>query len=521
MPPRRNSIAAKAKAKAASDEEPTAPPPAAAAAAAPRSTTATPAGQIAHVYVKAHDVLAAVLFLASFPGVALLAAGSARAGTGVVQQMAESVQWVAWDDTVKLIGSAWSHYGLVFTASLVASVLVLDACLALLRLAPKTTVWVVVLTAPALALAACLAACHFAKLPPAVEAGASVALILLVLWYANSLRPHVNRAAASLSVGARVVMQCPSLALVELALFVPWGMWAKVVVVNLMKIDGGVQQGVLFGGRNSFSAQDFAGFATSRNGALLALQLLVVTGAVKSLAVMTQARMTAAYFFGFSDKLRLGALSALASIVGGNLGTAALLGSVYAAAHYIDEALLTVWRVTPWPLSALVGYVRGLVARLFAGFTYFTGVVAGVRGVGFGEAVSDCAAMAARGDGSAASAALTAVISWRVTAVLWAILAPLSILLTCVAMLIFGDDSLTQGLSAGRVSAPAHLLAIIVPLLFTSEALSALHTATMATLVCVVEQGSADRAAAPGSPAAKRVRSEIEREVRALLGEDA
>ena len=40
-------------------------------------------------------------------------------------------------------------------------------------------------------------------------------------------------------------------------------------------------------------------------------------------------------------------------------GTAALLGSVYAAAHYIDEALLTVWRATPSsPASARVGGKR-------------------------------------------------------------------------------------------------------------------------------------------------------------------
>ena len=190
--------------------------------------------------------------------------------------------------------------------------------------------------------------------------GLGSVLVLFICWRVYKMR----EAAVSLSLGAAALVDMPSLFLLQAALMLPWAMWARFIVVAVTSVEGGYTSLLLRRAQSAFHAFPvtldglracvdaaaahlrasltfFTGLLTltakpeqllaaahSLSGVGLALQLLLVTGTLFALVNIAVSRATAARFCGFSANYALGAISVLAAVTGGALGTAVIAGSI-------------------------------------------------------------------------------------------------------------------------------------------------------------------------------------------------
>lgn len=283
----------------------------------------------------------------------------------------------------------------------VAFVLVLAFCI-LLRYSVSLLVTAVVSAVPVVFVGlAVWAAEQHHVLPKEAEyvvIGVGALFVAFVCWRVHAMR----QTAVSLSLGAAALVEMPSLFLLQAALMLPWAMWARFIFVAVTTVEEGytslllrraqsvfhaipvtleglaacanasaayLREGLkLFTGMLTLSAkpEQLLAVAHSLSGIGLAVQLLLVTGTLFALVNIAVSRATAARYFGFSANYSLGALSVLAAVAGGALGTAVFAGSIYLVVALLDRAVanLTRWRVyyryvfaAVLPLAILFSYV--------------------------------------------------------------------------------------------------------------------------------------------------------------------
>jgi hypothetical protein len=430
--------------------------------------------------------------------------------------------------------------------------------------------------APFVALALALwAATHHDYLPEAAEHALALAAVAGVAVAARSVY-RLLHAAVSVSLGAAALADMPSLFFMQAALMLPLALWTRFIAVAVTGRHSGyvsvlkerlaavvhapphetaaALRGAFEGALHlvvkvvslTADAGEVKAFAYSATGAALLLQLAFVVASLFALVNIAVARATAARFFGFASVYGLGAVSVFGAVLGNALGTAAISGLIYSAAAVADRAVRLVARLRgafelaflafaaaatvssfvelPAPLRAahvthdllvegavtfavLAYFVEAAWDATFAGVAASANnlvcVVAGVTTEGFFEAGAEAVALAER---EPVVVGGTAAAAHAVTRVAMVVLAALTV-----------GASYALSHALGVYDVEPFIVGAFIAVVFVVIATEAIFTATMASLICMLEQKAADAHLAAGA----RKKGAAELEAEAALEEDA
>ena len=440
-----------------------------------------------------------------------------------------------------------------------------EAIVAALALAPCVS----------LALALWLAK-HHDLLPEYVEHALVFAFVVGVASAAHSVYALLH-AAVSVSLGAAALADMPSLFLLQAALMLPLALWTRFIAVAVTGRHSGyvsvllerlaavahappqetaarlreAAEGVLHLVTKvltyTASVEELRSFAHGLTGAALLLQLALVVATLSALINIAVARATAARFFGFASSYGLGAVSVFGAVLGSALGTATAAGLLYSAAAVADRAVrlvarghalfanafllfaalatassfvempafLLAWHVTHELLveaavtfGVLAYGVEAVWSATFAPMAASANglvcVVAGVTTDGFAAAGAEAVALAEREPVVVGSTAAAAHAVARVATV---VLSALTV-----------GASYALSVALGVYDVQPFVVGAFVAVVFVAVACEAIFTATMASLVCLLEQRAADELL--GAPGTRR-KSRVEVEAAAALEAEA
>lgn len=297
---------------------------------------------------------------------------------------------------------------------LLVAVAMVFSFLHLVRAAAPVAVFVVAAGGPLLALAGAVWVVHYSHLlSPEIELALVLLLVVVLGTLGYSLYRSASLAAVSLSLGASVILDMPSLLAMQAALLVPYGMWARFIAAAVLGVDFGgfdklgqlIAEGWLWhhssaqktAARGWFSwgnpttypsAKSGRGFfpdlwgteglwsdtmigsllmyVGSRPEFLLVCHLVLCTGTLIALNAILMSRVSASRYFGFLGKYWRGAWSLFADVSYGAIGTATFSGTIYLAAWLIDQSLRITKRTMQYTVRCIAA-VMGLLAALALG----------------------------------------------------------------------------------------------------------------------------------------------------------
>ena len=461
---------------------------------------------------------------------------------------------------------------------LACALAVVTAFCVLLKHAAGAVVGAVAAALPLAVAAAALAAREVCGLPERVEQAAVALALAAALWQSFGLYSR-RTAAVSIGLGASVLADTPSIFVLQAALLLPWALWARFVLeavyhvaedwasmalhaleralfdplAALRAVPGAMHAALGFAARAlslSLGADDARAAAFWLSGAFLLLQLALATATLHALVSIAVARATASRFFGFGRVFGLGAASLFAAVAAGALGTAVLASSLYALVALLGRAarLLAPFRavlrtaalalaaaaalatfVQPLPLldPAAQADLRGglwlaatliavlgpdgldLALRPVAAFegsaNEHVAVVAGITAEPFAFAGAEAQRLHLRSPVELSATVAEALALARAAAVLL----PLVSTAGALRLMTLADPAvLSTHLGAVAIGVAAATL-------FTWMAVESIYTASVASIICVIEQKEMD--AALGVVGLGRRRSIVEDRARADL----